>query len=167
MEWISLIWNKLNKPLHYLFVGAALCVFAPSNDTSDYTWTGYIFIAFGIAGAIEWGLHKAKDAWASHQQAKQMQQILKTLNADERVVMLDLVNKNTRTGQLNWDQYHGLLGRPEEFTHYKNVIIGLTNKGVLTASHQGKSVVYHIPDNVRKIIDRKQEIIKPVNVQKA
>jgi hypothetical protein len=44
------LWNRLNRPIHFLLVGAAIAWFAPGGTS----WIGYIFIAFGTAGLLEW-----------------------------------------------------------------------------------------------------------------
>ena len=130
MDWVNAIWQKVNKPLYYLFVGTALLAFAPPAQR----WTGFIFVAFGAAGAVEWlwkhGVQLAAAISARHA----MRKTLGYLNADERGVLLPLVAAKAQSFYLDWHQYHGLNALDQERDEYQRlagIYGGLAMKGVI------------------------------------
>jgi hypothetical protein len=93
MDWITTIWNKINKPLHFLFVGAALVWFAPAGTN----WTGYIFIATGVAGSVEWVASQIKKWLEKKQIVNSLRQSIVLLNGDEVPVLQAQVQKGEQT----------------------------------------------------------------------
>src|SRR5690349_13126847 len=148
MEWISAVWAKINKPLHYLFVGIALLFFAPDG----LKWPGYIFVAVGLAGSIEWSAAKARQWWDERQRRKRLQQIILTLNADERDVLDPLIKKGERTFYVH--PYTGG-GRLAENVHRLAICSGLVEKEIVevsTADTQGKISSFHIRTDAWKLL---------------
>ena len=50
MDFLAPVWNtlnKINKPVHFLLVGAVWIFAAPA----EWSWIGYVAVAFGLAAA--------------------------------------------------------------------------------------------------------------------
>ena len=94
MEWILAVWNKINKPLPFLRVGIALVLFSPS----ELKWAGYLFIAVGIAGAVEWIALQLK-RWIAQRQ--QLHRSIARLNADEKTILKVPVQAGEQTFYLD------------------------------------------------------------------
>jgi hypothetical protein len=127
---LNSIWQKLNKPLHYLLVGAALWAFAPK----DYRWFGIIVGAFGLAGAIEWGGKQIGAWWQRHRAAEEMRGMVGRLNDDERDALIPHVEAGHQSFYLNWRDYHGFDAteeRKDEYSRLAGVYQGLAMKGML------------------------------------
>lgn len=130
MDWVNAIWQKVNKPHYYLFVGGALLFFAPPPQR----WTGFVFVAFGAAGAVEWLWKHSVRLFAVLSARRDMQKTLECLNPGEREVMLPLVAAKTQSFYLDWHQYHGINGHgdnPDEYQRLTGIYKGLGMKGVV------------------------------------
>jgi hypothetical protein len=76
--------NKINKPLHFLFAGAAVVLFAPPEF--KFKWAGYILLALGLAGSVEWVTSQFHKWWTDRKQLEKLRQSIATLNNDEKSV---------------------------------------------------------------------------------
>ena len=139
MEWITAIWTKINKPLHYLVVGVALVLFAPTN----LNWIGYVFAAFGLAGVLEWSGSQLRKWWANRKQAEKLRQAIATLNADEKAVIQAQIQKGEKTFYMDPFRSKGI---PEQ-VRLASLYRGLADKGILevsSADAEGKVNTLHI-----------------------
>lgn len=145
MDWVAAIWNKINKPLHFLFVGAALALFAPTG----VNWTGNIFIAAGLAGSVEWAASKISKWRADHRQINNLRQIIATQNAQEKSILQEQIKKGEQTFYPEWNNYHGPSARPgdaDEYDRLSGIYLGLRDKGVLNITTEDTTAVLHIVD---------------------
>ncbi|MBI3441152.1 MAG: hypothetical protein HY052_05025 [Proteobacteria bacterium] len=145
MEWITAVWSKINKPLHFLLVGSALIHFAPQ----DLSWTGYIFIAVGGAGSIEWCAKMAKELL----QAKNMlKNAFITLNEEEKNVLLQQLKKGEQTFYMNVLDRENSIPR---YLHLTNLYKGLQDKRILSInSTDGKNATLHITKNAWNLLNK-------------
>src|SRR5579863_4849892 len=93
MEWITAVWNKLNKPLHFLLVGVALALFAPEQ----HKWIGYIFAAFGVAGTIEWAAKHVHNWWEARKKQQDLERAISNLNIEERTAVFLQLQTDAQT----------------------------------------------------------------------
>ena len=93
MEWLLAVWNKINKPLHYLVVGCVWVVVAPQ----ELSWGGYIFIAFGAVGILEWIVKKAGQYIKRRNHWKTIENYIPHMTDKEREIIAYLLNKNQKT----------------------------------------------------------------------
>lgn len=138
MEWIIAIWNKINKPLHFLFVGAALVMFAPPG----LNWTGYAFAAVGLAGSFEWGALQIHKWWEQCKQINNLRQSVAMLNADEKSLLQEQIQKGEQTFYLHPIRSGGITN----YLRLANLYQGLAEKGIVNCTYlaDGKTASIHI-----------------------
>ncbi|MCE9507997.1 MAG: superinfection exclusion B family protein [Alphaproteobacteria bacterium] len=145
MELITAVWRKISKPLHFLLVGITLIHFAPQN----LSWTGYIFIAVGTAGSIEWGVKRFKELWQTHRLLKSA---FNTLNEDEKSILLQQLERGERTFYLN---VLALGNSIPQHMHLANVYKGLQDKRILTInSTDSKNATLHITKSAWNLLNK-------------
>lgn len=130
MEWVNSIWQKVNKPLYYLFIGVSWYFFAPREQR----WFGLIFVSFGVAGAIEWLWKHGVGLSATLAARHSMKKTLEYLNEGERGVIVPLVAAESQSFYLDWHRYHGLDAGEEDRDEYQRLAAiygGLAMKGVV------------------------------------
>lgn len=93
MEWLLAVWNKVNKPLHYLVVGCVWVVVAPPT----LSWGGYIFIATGVIGVLEWTVKKVDQYLKRRNYLKTIENYIPHMTDKEREIIAYLLNKNQKT----------------------------------------------------------------------
>ncbi len=93
MEWFLVIWNKVNKPLHYLVVGYTWILVAPQ----ELSWGGYLFIAFGIAGILEWIGKKVGKYQRQRNSLKAIEKYIPYMTDKEIKIIAYLLNHNQKT----------------------------------------------------------------------
>ena len=156
MEWVIALWNKLNKPLHFLLVGMVLAIFAPE----PIKLAGFASIAFGIAGVIEWTARKIGQRIDRHKNVNRLKALISTLNTDERAVLEEQAQKGEQTFYLDWHHFHGINAQFEEdeYRRLEGVCLGLVHKRFLTATSYDAIAVFHIEDAVWRLLqtDRKK-----------
>jgi hypothetical protein len=152
MEWLTTLWNKLNKPLHFLFVGLAIILFVPS----ELLWTGYITIAFGLAGACEWWYEKFYCQWlAEYKTKKELKKFITILNKDEKAVLNKQLKKGEQTFYLNWNDYNSFpKDNDTEYRKLVGIYEGLRHKKFLTGSSNHTIATFHITNEAWDILKR-------------
>ena len=149
MEWIAAIWNKINKPLHFLLVGAAIVFFAPK----EMSWAGYIFVAAGIAGSVEWGASHLGKWWEQHKRKKTLREAITKLNGDEKSLLQTQIGKGEQTFYM--DPFRS--GSIPNHVRLMGLYQGLADKGILEISTtDGKTVTLHVTSEAWK------QLAKPV-----
>jgi len=155
MEWLTGIWQKMSKPLHYLAVGGAIIYFAPE----DYKWTGYPLMAFGAAGTLEWFAVKAKYLWLMcllNQKDENIEKRIKSLPAEEYKVFYKLKNEQTISIKAR-DKVGPGAKDVEEALEYGFLRI-LENKGLAKCSilknYGGKFYIFGIPQNILEVFEK-------------
>lgn len=75
MDSIASFLQILNKPVHFLFIGIAVVIFAPA----EMKWAGYVLLAGAAASAVEFvhGIIKDKRKAASDKTAKEQKKVEK------------------------------------------------------------------------------------------
>jgi hypothetical protein len=148
MEWIAAVWNKINKPLHFLFVGAALILFAPP----EFKWAGYIFLAFGLARSVEWGTSQFNKWWAERKELEKIRQSIGTLNKEEKSLLQMQVHKGEQTFYM--DPFS--VGSIPKFLKLHSLCQGLADKRILDVSEtpDGKVKTLHITAAAWKLLDK-------------
>lgn len=161
MDWIAAIWNKINKPLHFLFVGTAIVLFAPVK----INWAGYIFVAAGLASSIEWISPQILKWWTGRINVEKLRQAVATLNTDEKAVLLPLIQKDERTFYM--DPFRS--GSIPNHLRLMSLYFGLSDKGILNITPvdgEGKIMTLHITDAAWKILKQNLNVSAHLNDQK-
>jgi hypothetical protein len=147
MEWLTAVWNKINKPQHFLAVGFAILMAAPS----EFKWAGWIFVAIGAVGIGEWMWAQIKKLCARHIIKQKIVAAMLALNKEEKSILINCINKNERTFYHSPNITRSVLSD----YHFIAVISGLANKGIIDILHatdDGKSLALHISDQAWKLL---------------
>ena len=150
MDWIASIWSKINKPLSYLSVGVALLLFAPS----ELKWPGYVFLAMGIAGSLEWSGSKIRDMWAKRRQLARLCKDITTLNDEEKELLYRQVDKGEQTFYMDPFRVRNQGGIPE-YVRLASLHRGLLDKGILdisAATADGKVTTLHVTHDAWELL---------------
>lgn len=145
MEWLIAVWNRINKPLHYILVGGAILLFAPS----DLRWTGFIFAAVGLAGAIEWIASCVRKWITGRVDCRELKKKILSLNSDEKAALRQQLERGEQTFYLNWNYYHGInpkLGDENEYRHLAGIYTGLAQKHFLSMRTDHTIATLHVTD---------------------
>lgn len=149
MDWIIAVWNKINKPQHFLAVGIVVIIIAPEQ----INWSGWIFIAIGTVGILDWLFGKLNGFWLLHKQKQKIKKSLPTLNGHEKVLLQTQFTKGEKTFYFDPFSTQSL----PEHTQKAGVLAGLVSKGFLKAWHataDGKSTTFHITDQAWDLLQK-------------
>ncbi len=153
MEWLTAIWEKINKPQHLLAAGFVILMAAPS----EIKWAGWIFIAIGSVGIGEWLFVQLRKLYSSHKLGKKIVDSLPSLNKDERLILQRQLAKNEKTFY-----FHALSTNSLADHMFKSsVIVGLASKGFLKlnqATTDGKSTTVHITDQAWDLLQKPENV---------
>jgi hypothetical protein len=151
VEFLATLWSKLNKPIHFLTVGAAIILFSPV----EYHWIGGLFVAFGLAGSVEWLWKHAIHAKEELQRRHAMGRIISYLNTDEKEVIRPQLEKNEQTFYLNWNDYHGIHAdddAADEYSRLAGIYKGLSAKGIIRITAEDTVASCHFIDPAWKML---------------
>lgn len=139
MEWLLAVWNKVNKPLHYIVVGCVWVVVAPPK----LSWGGYIFIAFGAVGVMEWTVEKAGQYLKRLKNLKNIENYIPHMTDKEREIIAYLLNKNQKTFTCAVD------GGYANTLMARGIVVSATRRGQI---FDGENMPATIPDAVWDIL---------------
>jgi hypothetical protein len=151
MEFLGGLWGKLNKPIHFLMVGAAILTFSPT----EVRWMGYLFIAFGLAGLLEWlgkYLIRLKE---EYQKRHTITKSLSYLNAGEKRIIKKQISAKEQTFYLNWNDYHNMYANsdaPDKYRKLVGIIKGLSDKGIIAITVDDTVASCHFLDPAWKVL---------------
>ena len=152
---LSNILQKINKPFHYLVVGAVIIIVAPDN----IKWSGFVLLALGLAGAIEWLFSKTIKGF----------KILRSKNKEKKY-------KNEIVEKLNSlsEQEKEVIGNLRRFDHIKingfdlndhdprgqniyRILQHLENKKIVESTTDNYGIspefTFYLPYQIRAILD--------------
>jgi DNA-binding winged helix-turn-helix (wHTH) protein len=89
-ELLTILWNKISKPITNILIGAVFLVFAPK----DISLVGWIFLAIGSGGFLDKNSHHLSEIWKMHQKRKKIKEEISNLTASEDDVLRLMVQHN-------------------------------------------------------------------------
>ena len=130
-----------------LIGGAVFALFVPP----EYRWVGFVFVAIGLAGALEWATSQFGQWWTKRRELEKLRQSIATLNAEEESALQTQVHKGERTFYMN-----PFTGGIRDFVQLGSVYRGLEDKGILkiSATPDGKAQTLHVTDDAWKLLNR-------------
>ena len=148
---LSILWNKISRPIPNLLIGLAFLIFAPDQ----YKWSGWIFVAIGLSDPFDFIQNLIKSKVMQYYKKKRVSKSLCRLNYGERELIARLVSEEHQTFSIKNDHYYPSGGshidsQPRLF----DTCAGLQLKELLVHDESKSQAVYNVPDDVWEEIEK-------------